>query len=133
MARAKYLGSAFAAELVIAVTLGASMYAQVAGPSPSLNIPGATDQAAPLSQIVVTGYIIPRIGEGPQPVMTLDQDFISKQGDQTVAEVLQRLPMTANNFGPTTDGFELLSLVVEWPPRLGTAYHPRSSRWQAFA
>src|SRR5260370_14356504 len=103
MARAKYLGSAFAAELVIAVTLGASMYAQVAGPSPSLNIPGATDQAAPLSQIVVTGYIIPRIGEGPQPVMTLDQDFISKQGDQTVAEVLQRLPMTANNFGPTTD------------------------------
>jgi len=103
MARAKYLSSAFAAELVIAVTLGASMYAQVAGPSPSLNIPGATDQAAPLSQIVVTGYIIPRIGEGPQPVMTLDQDFISKQGDQTVAEVLQRLPMTANNFGPTTD------------------------------
>ena len=103
MARAKYLGSAFAAELVSAMTLGASMSAQVAGPSPSLNIPGATDQAAPLQQIVVTGYIIPRVGEGPQPVTTLDQDFISKQGDQTVAEVLQRLPMTVGNFGPTTD------------------------------
>jgi iron complex outermembrane receptor protein len=33
----------------------------------------------------------------------LDQDFISKQGDQTVAEVLQRLPMTAGNFGPTAN------------------------------
>src|ERR1700747_3253083 len=109
MARTKYLGLAVAAELMIAATLGASMYAQVPGPSPSLNIPGATEQAAPLQPIVVTGYVIPRVGEGPQPVMTLDQDFISKQGDQTVAEVLQRLPMTANNFGPTNNSGNSLS------------------------
>jgi hypothetical protein len=92
MATAKYLGLASAAELLIAVTLQANAYAQMAGPSPSLNVPGATEQEAPLPQIVVTGYIIPRVGEGPQPVTTLDQDFISKQGDQTVAEVLQRYP-----------------------------------------
>jgi iron complex outermembrane recepter protein len=103
MAKANYLGLVFAAEWAIAVMLGASTYAQVAGPSPSLNLPGATEQAVPLQRIVVTGYIIPRVGEGPQPVTTLDQDFITKQGDQTVAEVLQRLPMTAGNFGPTTN------------------------------
>jgi outer membrane cobalamin receptor len=33
----------------------------------------------------------------------LDQDFITKQADQTVADVLQRLPMTAGNFGPATN------------------------------
>src|SRR5260221_2897899 len=103
MAKAKYLGLVFVAELAIAMTLTVSVYAQVAGPSPSLSLPSATEQGRPLPQIVVTGYIIPRVGEGPQPVTTLDQDFISKQGDQTVAEVLQRLPMTAGNFGPTTN------------------------------
>jgi hypothetical protein len=103
MAQAKYLGLAFAAEWAIAVTLTASVYAQVAGPSPSLNFPDPTEEGGPLLQIVVTGYVIPRVGDGPQPVTTLDQDFISKQGDQTVADVLQRLPMTAGNFGPTTN------------------------------
>jgi iron complex outermembrane receptor protein len=103
MAQAKYLGLAFAAEWAIAVTLTASVYAQVAGPSPSLNFPDPTEEGGPLPQIVVTGYVIPRVGDGPQPVTTLDQDFISKQGDQTVADVLQRLPMTAGNFGPTTN------------------------------
>src|SRR6266446_10871249 len=102
MTKAKYLGLASAAELAIAVTLGADTYAQVAGPSPSLNLPGATEQGGPLPQIIVTGYVIPRVGEGPQPVTTLDQDFITKQGDQTVTEVLQRLPSTEGNFAPTT-------------------------------
>jgi hypothetical protein len=37
MAKAKYLGLVFVADLAIAVTLGASVYAQVAGPSPNLN------------------------------------------------------------------------------------------------
>jgi len=32
----------------------------------------------------------------------LDQDFIAKQGDQTVTDVLQRLPSTEGNFTPTT-------------------------------
>ena len=103
MAKPKYLDLASAVGLAIAQTLGSNTYAQVAGPSPSQNLLDGTEREGLLPQIIVTGYIIPRVGEGPQPVTTLDQDFISKQGDQTVAEVLQRLPMTAGNFGPTTD------------------------------
>jgi hypothetical protein len=44
------------------------------------------------SKSPVTGYLVPRIGDGPQPVVTLDQQFFKEQGDQTVADVLQRLP-----------------------------------------
>jgi hypothetical protein len=65
MAKANYLGLVFAAEWAIAVTLGADTYAQVAGPSPSLNLPGVTEQGGPLPQIVVTGYLIPRVGGRP--------------------------------------------------------------------
>ena len=55
-----------------------------------------------LQKITVTGYIIPRIGDGPQPVTTLDQDFISKQADQTVSDVLQRFPESTGAFNPIT-------------------------------
>jgi hypothetical protein len=34
-----------------------------------------------LEKITVTGYLIPRVGGGPQPVFTIDQDFITKQAD----------------------------------------------------
>src|SRR5258708_35490456 len=60
----------------------------------------ADDQTQPLSRVTVTGYIVPRIGEGPEPVTTLDQDFITKQGDQTVADVLLRLPQNFAGFTP---------------------------------
>ena len=40
----------------------------------------------------MTGYLIPRIGDGPQPVETLTKDFIQKQGDQTLNDVLNRYP-----------------------------------------
>src|SRR5258708_20211410 len=45
-----------------------------------------------LEQITVTGYLIPRVGEGPQPVTTLDRNYIEKTGSQTVTDVLQNLP-----------------------------------------
>lgn len=64
----------------------------------------ATDQTATdggeLQRVIVTGYIIPRIGDGPQPVTTLDQDFINKQADQTVGDVLQRLPQSIASLNP---------------------------------
>jgi len=53
-----------------------------------------------LQKITVTGYIIPRIGDGPQPVTTLDQDLISKQADQTVGDVIQRFPENLGPFNP---------------------------------
>ena len=100
MSKTTYFSLALAAELAIAVTLGASAYAQAPAPNP--NPPSPTQQGGQLQQITVTGYVIPRVGEGPQPVTTLDQDFITKQADQTVTDVLQRLPSTEGNFAPTT-------------------------------
>src|SRR5882724_7710216 len=89
---------AFAAGVITCLTFAASAPAQAPAPAPSPNPTGVNEQGGQLQQITVTGYIIPRVGEGPQPVITLDQDFITKQGDQTVTEVLQRLPSTAGNF-----------------------------------
>ena len=45
-----------------------------------------------LEKVTVTGYLVPRVGGGPQPVFTLDQDFITKQSDQTINDVLNRYP-----------------------------------------
>ena len=44
-----------------------------------------------LQKVTVTGYIIPRVGDGPQPVTTLIR-FITEQADQTVSDVIGRLP-----------------------------------------
>ena len=51
-----------------------------------------TASGTPLEKITVTGYIMPRIGDGPQPVETLTRDFIQKQGDQNLNDVLNRYP-----------------------------------------
>src|SRR5258707_11082556 len=91
-----------AAQLLLLCTLGLTARAQTAAPSPAPGEnppPGAN--AAPgtaptgggeLEQVIVTGYLIPRIGEGPQPVETLNQDFIQKQAYQTVNDVLNNYP-----------------------------------------
>lgn len=55
-----------------------------------------------LEQITVTGYILPRVGTGPQPVATFDQDYIQKHGDQTVADVINSLPQSIGYFSPVT-------------------------------
>jgi hypothetical protein len=51
-----------------------------------------------LQQVVVTGYLLPRIGEGPQPVTTLDRNYIEKTGSQTITDVLQNLPSALADF-----------------------------------
>jgi iron complex outermembrane receptor protein len=88
MIKLKHFGLAFAAELAIATTLGASAFAQAPAPSP-----GATEQGGQLQQITVTGYLIPRVGEGPQPVVTYDQEYVQKQAYQTVTDVLRGIPL----------------------------------------
>jgi hypothetical protein len=50
-----------------------------------------TGGVEPLPTVVVTGYLIPRVGEGPQPVTTYDQSYIQKTGYQNVTDVLQNL------------------------------------------
>src|SRR3984885_12962716 len=87
-----------AAQLLALFTLAGPAQAQNApaptGPSET-NTP-ATGQTpttgGELEQVTVTGYIIPRVGEGPQPVETLNQDFIQKQAYQTINDVLNQYP-----------------------------------------
>jgi iron complex outermembrane recepter protein len=88
MIKLKHFGLAFAAELAVAVALGASAYAQ----APAAN-PPATEQGGQLQAITVTGYVIPRVGEGPQPVVTYDQEYVQKQAYQTVTDVLRAIPI----------------------------------------
>jgi iron complex outermembrane receptor protein len=55
-----------------------------------------------LEKVTVTGYLIPRVGGGPQPVFTIDQDFITKQSDQTINDVLNRYPGGLSNSNALT-------------------------------
>jgi iron complex outermembrane recepter protein len=91
---------AIRAKLIALFAFAVNAYAQAPTPSPSTNPTSVNEQGGQLQQVTVTGYLLPRIGEGPQPVTTLDRDFIVKQGDQTITEVLQRLPSATSNFAP---------------------------------
>jgi iron complex outermembrane recepter protein len=76
--------------------------AQTANPPPAEN-PAAGGQ---LEQVTVTGYLIPHIGTGPQPVTSYDQQYIQNTGYQNVTDVLQNLPGATTNFNPgVTAGF----------------------------
>jgi iron complex outermembrane recepter protein len=86
MIQLKHFGLAALAELAIAVALGASAYAQAPAP-------GQTPGVSELQQITVTGYIIPRVGEGPQPVITYDRDYFQKQAYQTTTDILRGIPL----------------------------------------
>ena len=83
----------------VTMMLCTSSQGQTAAPSPNPAAGQTNDQTSganttnpkanggQLEQVTVTGYLIPRIGEGPQPVATLNQDFIQKQAYQTVNDV----------------------------------------------
>jgi iron complex outermembrane recepter protein len=88
---------ALAAGVMSCLTFAARAHAQAPAPSP-----GSTEQGGQLPQITVTGYVIPRVGDGPQPVVSYDRDFIEKSGYQTVTDVIQSLPSAVGNFGPAT-------------------------------
>src|SRR5271165_2459346 len=76
------------------VLLAPGVRSQEIPAAPATTIPAdqSNVNGGELAKVTVTGYIIPRIGDGPQPVTTLDRDFISKQASQTVGDLLQRLP-----------------------------------------
>ena len=56
-----------------------------------------------LARVTVTGYIVPRVGDGPQPVVTLDRNYFEQQGEQTVSDILQRLPQNVGSFTPSVN------------------------------
>ncbi|HWY91699.1 MAG TPA: Plug domain-containing protein, partial [Chthoniobacterales bacterium] len=88
---------------IVYAPAGAKSQQATATQSPAVTESAATQSPSgggELQKITVTGYIIPRIGDGPQPVTTLDQDFISKQADQTVGDVIQRFPENLGGLNP---------------------------------
>ncbi len=85
-------------QFVILFGLRVTAHAQTASPNPS---PGETSSGSgELQQVTVTGYLLPHVGDGPQPVTTYDQTFISKMGNQNVADVVQQLPAATGNVNP---------------------------------
>src|SRR5690349_18768887 len=90
---------------IVCVSVVAKSQQSTATQTPAVTETAATQAPSgggQLQKVTVTGYIIPRIGDGPQPVTTLDQDFISKQSDQTVGDVIQRLPEAVGSLNPIT-------------------------------
>ena len=77
--------------------------------SDSANPQSGSQESGQLQQVTVTGYLVPRIGDGPQPVVSLDQNFFKEQADQTVADVLQRLPQNDNSFSPAINAGQSFS------------------------
>lgn len=86
----------------VIIMLSSSSQGQTTAPSPiagetndqssGANPSNSATSGGELEQVTVTGYLIPRVGEGPQPVATLNQDFIQKQAYQTINEVLNNYP-----------------------------------------
>ncbi|MBV9732657.1 MAG: TonB-dependent receptor plug domain-containing protein, partial [Verrucomicrobia bacterium] len=116
------------------IMLSTNSQGQTAAPSPNPVAAQTNDQSSSantsnpqpsggeLEQVTVTGYLIPRVGEGPQPVATLNQDFLQKQAYQTINEVLNNYPgglsgqnaqtFAGNSNSPGTSAFNLKSLPI---------------------
>ena len=86
------------AALLLLFLCGSVAWAQTAAPATGTG--ESQNTGGELQQVTVTGYLIPHVGEGPQPVTSYDQTFISKLGNQQVADVLQQLPAATGNVNP---------------------------------
>ena len=87
----RFAAIAVASAAIVLVPIGARSQQAPAAPVTTAPADQAT-AGGELEKVTVTGYLIPRVGGGPQPVFTLDQDFITKQSDQTINDVLNRYP-----------------------------------------
>ena len=120
---------ATAAQLLVLFTIGITARAQTPpapNPAPVSQVGAGqgTEQTGggTLEQVTVTGYLIPRVGEGPQPVATLNQDFIQKQAYQTINDVLNNYPgglsaqntqtFAGNSNSPGSSAYTLKELPV---------------------
>jgi outer membrane receptor protein involved in Fe transport len=89
--------------LFLLISLDAN--AQQAVSSPSLTndvgvMPEGDIQSEELEHIIVTGYVVPRVGDGPVPVTSLDNNYAQRRGATTVQNVLQSLPQNVGSFTP---------------------------------
>ena len=95
------VGFVATAGFLLTLALTSNLQAQTAEPAatPASPVAGSgVENQGQLQTVTVTGYIVPRVGEGTQPVSTIDETFIENQGDQTVSDVLQRLPQNTGAF-----------------------------------
>src|SRR5246127_2970526 len=90
------VAAAIAAPLLLFL-YGSMAWAQSAAPATGT---GESQNTGELQQVTVTGYLLPHVGEGPQPVTSYDQTFISKMGNQDIADVVQQLPAATGNVNP---------------------------------
>ena len=114
---------------IVLAPIGARSQQDPAPATPVTTAPVSPEITAPANQVTaggelekvtVTGYLIPRVGGGPQPVFTMDKDFIGKQSDQTINDVLNRYPgglsqqnamtFAGNSNSPASSAFGLRSL-----------------------
>jgi iron complex outermembrane recepter protein len=107
MIKNRYLRTVVVATALQSVALiGLALSAQAQTPSPAPAAGENPSGGGELQSVTVTGYLIPRVGEGPNPVTTYDQSYIQKTGYQNVSDVLQNLPAATGNFNPgVTTGF----------------------------
>jgi iron complex outermembrane recepter protein len=94
--QARTVAAAIAAPLLLFL-YGSVAWAQTAAPATGT---GESQNTGELQQVTVTGYLLPHVGEGPQPVTSFDQTFISKMGNQDIADVVQQLPAATGNVNP---------------------------------
>jgi len=104
------LAVAAVAQSLALFTLAPVASAQTANPpnppaaaNPSLAVnpnAGAAPSGSQLPTLVVTGYLIPRVGQGPQPVTSYDETYIRDTGYQNLTDVVQTLPGAAENLNP---------------------------------
>ena len=64
---------------------------------------GGDTQSEELEHIIVTGYVVPRVGDGPAPVTSLDNNYAQRRGATTVQSVLQSLPQNVGSFTPAVN------------------------------
>jgi iron complex outermembrane recepter protein len=86
-------------QFVILFGLRVPAHAQTASPDTGTGVSQNTG-GNELQQVTVTGYLIPHVGDGPQPVTSYDQTYITKTGNQDVADVLQELPAATGSVNP---------------------------------
>jgi len=63
-------------------------------------ISGRNPQSGELEHIIVTGYVVPRVGDGPASVTSLDSTYAQRRGATTVQSVLQSLPQNVGSYTP---------------------------------
>jgi iron complex outermembrane receptor protein len=97
-----FIRVAFAAVAGLPLMIAASAYAQNPAASPAGAAPAGVQ--AETERVIVTGSNIPTAEEvGPNPVLSLNRDYINKSSERTVEQMLKDLPIANANAVPVSN------------------------------